>query len=212
LTLRFYNIVRTLFPALPQPKDHDYFNDSKDRVSTSPASLLYPIFLPSIHSTIFTLFALKEQKSDSLYWERILRWNRHSDLSLLTFLEVEPSFQRHSLTSTARDKHFLTAIHCLQRLKTTFSPCDKLQVVVEMFRDITSQGREGGGQFTWSMDALLPVCMYVVVRAKILHLGAELSMVQELMDSSFLQGEQGIMLTTLQAAYYQMLNESVFIN
>ena len=84
-----------------------------------------------------------------------------------------------------------------------------------MFRDITCQSHSEGkeaGEFTWSMDALLPVCMYVVVRAKVLHLGAELAMVQQLMDPSLLQGEQGIMLTTLQAAYYQILHESIFIN
>ena len=140
---------------------------------------------------------------------------------LLTFLDVDRQFlleegPRH------RDRHFLSAIHTLQQLKTTFTPVQKLAVVGDMFKAIT-ESREG---VTWSMDTLLPVCMYVVVRARVLQLGAELAMLQELMedflfqvdfdkylghDCSF-QGEQGIMLTTLLAAYHQMLRESIFIN
>jgi len=102
----------------------------------------------------------------------------------------------------------LEAIHTLQQLKTTFTPVQKLAVVGDMFKAIT-ESREG---VTWSMDTLLPVCMYVVVRARVLQLGAELAMLQELMEDFLFQGEQGIMLTTLLAAYHQMLKESLFIN
>ena len=52
-----------------------------------------------------------------------------------------------------------------------------------MFRDITSSHPE----LTWSMDALLPVCMYVVVRARVLQLGAELAMLQDLMETHLFQ-------------------------
>ena len=52
-----------------------------------------------------------------------------------------------------------------------------------MFRDITSSHPE----VTWSMDALLPVCMYVVVRARVLQLGAELAMLQDLMETHLFQ-------------------------
>ena len=78
-----------------------------------------------------------------------------------------------------RDKHFLSAINSLQLIKTTFTPETKLGVILSMFKSITSTN----SSLVWSMDALLPVCMYVVVRARVLQLGAELAMLQDLMET-----------------------------
>jgi amyotrophic lateral sclerosis 2 protein len=98
----------------------------------------------------------REQKADQEYWSRLLRWNRHPDLTLLTFFEVDFSlWELGGLERRGRDQLFAPAIHTLQQLKTTFSPQDKLEVVVQTFRAITAQA-ETANQ-TWSMDALLPV-------------------------------------------------------
>ena len=78
-----------------------------------------------------------------------------------------------------RDKHFISAINDLQLIKTTFTPETKLGVILSMFKSITSTN----SSLVWSMDALLPVCMYVVVRARVLQLGAELAMLQDLMET-----------------------------
>ena len=80
-----------------------------------------------------------------------------------------------------RDKHFVSAINDLQLIKTTFTPETKLGVILSMFKSITSTN----SSLVWSMDALLPVCMYVVVRARVLQLGAELAMLQDLMETHF---------------------------
>ena len=101
---------------------------------------------------------------------------------LLTFLDVDSQFLMEE-GPRQRDRHFLSAIHTLQQLKTTFTPVQKLAVVGDMFKAIT-ESREG---VTWSMDTLLPVCMYVVVRARVLQLGAELAMLQELMEDFLFQ-------------------------
>jgi hypothetical protein len=61
-----------------------------------------------------------------------------------------------SVDRRGRDQLFLSAIHTLQQLKTTFSPQDKLAVIVQTFRAITTGQAETASQ-TWSMDALLPV-------------------------------------------------------
>ena len=69
-----------------------------------------------------------------------------------------------------------------------------------------------GSDFCWSMDDLFPVFQYVVVRARILQLGAEIHMVEDLVEPALLlNGEYGIMFTTLQACYYQILKESLAI-
>ena len=54
-----------------------------------------------------------------------------------------------------RDSVFLEAVYTLQRLKTTFTPADKLDVIVAVFDAITRQNCAAG--ITWNMDVLLPV-------------------------------------------------------
>lgn len=66
-----------------------------------------------------------------------------------------------------------------------------------------------GSSFCWSMDDLFPVLQYVVVRARILQLGAEIHMIEDLMDAHLCAGEYGFIFTTLQASYFQILRESV---
>lgn len=40
------------------------------------------------------LYALHYKKDDDEYWIRILKWNRHPDIALLSFLEVNQKFWR----------------------------------------------------------------------------------------------------------------------
>ena len=47
------------------------------------------------------------------------------------------------------------------------------------------------------MDDLFPVFLYVVVRARIQHLGAEIHLIDDLMEEHLEHGELGIMFTTL---------------
>ena len=70
----------------------------------------------------------REARQDAIYWERILRWNKHPDAMLLQFLDVDTQFVQEE-GPRQRDRHFLAAIHTLQQLKTTFTPVQKLAVV-----------------------------------------------------------------------------------
>lgn len=49
----------------------------------------------------------------------------------------------------------------------------------------------------WCMDDLFPIFHYVVIRAQIRHLGAEIHLIQDLMEPYLENGELGIMFTTL---------------
>jgi amyotrophic lateral sclerosis 2 protein len=111
--------------------------------------------------------------------------------------------------SHVRDRHFTTAIETLQQIKTTFTPFEKLDVLLETFREINRTGQAACGvEYSWSMDELFPVFQYIVVRARILQLGAEIHMIEDLIQDSCLRsGEFGIMFTTLQASYYQIRSE-----
>ena len=111
-----------------------------------------------------------------------------------------------------RDAHFVTAIETLQQLKTNFTPFEKLTVILETFREVNKTGQEiVGKEHVWSMDDLFPVFQYIVVRARILQLGAEIHMIEDLMEPHLMSGEYGIMFTTLQAGYYQILKESLSV-
>ena len=52
----------------------------------------------------------------------------------------------------------------------------------------------------WCMDDLLPVFQYVVVRARIQHLGAEIHFIDDLMEEHLQFGELSIMFTTLKVS------------
>ena len=52
------------------------------------------------------------------------------------------------------------------------------------------------------MDDLFPVFLYVVVRARIRHLGAEIHFIDDLMEEHLQLGELGIMFTTLKVYYH----------
>ena len=242
-----YYIVCCMFPALPKPGnklwvDMDYGDSSCQNGGgemISPASIIHPHILPKIHPSIFMLYALHYKKDDDEYWLRILKWNRHPDIALLSFLGVDQKFWHLGVTSDPHnhfddrdgadspssplqnygrsislltDTHFLTAIETLQQLKTNFTPFEKLTVILDTFREVNKTGQDiVGKEHVWSMDDLFPVFQYIVVRARILQLGAEIHMIEDLMEPQHMMGEFGIMFTTLQASYYQILKESLSI-
>ena len=82
-----------------------------------------------------------------------------------------------------RNKHFPAAITSLQKISEKNTPDEKLEVITTMYHDICSSSTA----VTWSMDALLPVTMYVVVRARVPQLGAELAELEELMEPHLCQ-------------------------
>lgn len=53
-------------------------------------------------------------------------------------------------------------------------------------------------EYLWTMDELFPVFQLVVIRAQILQLGSEIHFVEDFMEPHLLNGELGIMFTTLQ--------------
>ena len=58
-----------------------------------------------------------------------------------------------------------------------------------------------GSNYLWSMDDLFPVFQYVVVRSRIQHLGAEIQLIDDLLEPHMQHGELGIMFTTLRVSF-----------
>ncbi|KAI4494098.1 hypothetical protein M0802_009252 [Mischocyttarus mexicanus] len=212
ITLRIYDIVTLLFPALLRG-GKEYVLESEDddkskRQLISASAILHPILLPRVHSALFVLYALHNKKEDDAYWERITKWNKQPNIILMTFLDIDQKFKNLEENSYQKQSYFSEAIEALQQLKTTFSPLEKLLVVANTFRQMTQAVKKHvDSTYSWSMDELLPVFCFVVVRARVLQLGSEIHFIKDFMEPHLKNGELEIMFATLEACYEQILKE-----
>lgn len=228
---RLYELVRTLFPDLP-PEDKPVVLRSDENAEpldddldvngecVTPNTLIQPFLLPRLYPSLSTLYALNNEKEDKHYWERLMKWNKQSDLSLMTFLGVDQKFinlkfragifnTESQRLSSIKDECFKDAIEALQHISTAFTAFDKLLAIRQTFEEINKEVQEGLGDFLWSMDDLFPVFQYVVVRARIRNLGSEIHFIDDLMEHHFQNGELGIMFTTVKACHFQIQTEKL---
>ncbi|XP_052825972.1 alsin isoform X1 [Octopus bimaculoides] len=193
-------------------------NPDESEVVT-PARLLHPLLLPKIYPPLFDLYALYNDKEDEKYWERVWKLNRQGDMALMAYLGIDQKFwliedkifqgNRQKL-SEIRDQCYAVAVDMLQQISTAFSPCEKLAVIQRTFLEITKAVQVTLDEdYIWCMDDLFPIFQYVVVRSKIRHLGAEIHLIDDLMEQHLEYGELGIMFTTLKACYFQIQHEKM---
>uniref|UniRef100_A0A8C7EWH9 ALS2 C-terminal like n=1 Tax=Neovison vison TaxID=452646 RepID=A0A8C7EWH9_NEOVI len=157
-------------------------------------SLVLPLMLPSFYSELFTLYLLLHESEDSLYSQGIAN---------LTF----PPCHRLSLV---RDKCFLSATECLQKIITTVDPREKLEVLEKTYGEIEATvSRVLGQEHKLPMDDLLPLLIYVVSRARIQHLGAEIHLIRDMMDPIHTGGLYDFLLTALESCYEHIQKEDM---
>nr|XP_010958206.1 ALS2 C-terminal-like protein isoform X2 [Camelus bactrianus] len=172
--------------------------------------LVLPLVLPSFYSELFTLYLLLHEREDSLYSQGIANLSLFPDTKLLEFLDVQKHLwplkdltlttnQRYSLV---RDKCFLSATECLQKMITTVDPREKLEVLERTYGEIEATvSRVLGQEHKLPMDDLLPLLIYVVSRARIQHLGAEIHLIRDMMDPMHTGGLYDFLLTALESCY-----------
>uniref|UniRef100_A0A7E4VHM9 VPS9 domain-containing protein n=1 Tax=Panagrellus redivivus TaxID=6233 RepID=A0A7E4VHM9_PANRE len=70
-----------------------------------------------------------------------------------------------------------------------------------------SQFSSAGPTHMWSGDDLLPAFMYVVVRAQLRNLGAEIRLISDFSPGLRSSGQLSLMFTMLCASYIQIIKE-----
>ncbi|XP_005383490.1 PREDICTED: ALS2 C-terminal-like protein isoform X3 [Chinchilla lanigera] len=180
--------------------------------------LMLPLVLPSFYSELFTLYLLLHEKEDGLYSQGITNLSLFPDTKLLEFLDVHKhlwplkdlrltSNQRSSLV---RDKCFLSATECLQKIITTVDPREKLEVLEKTYGEIEATvSHVLGREHKLPMDDLLPLLIYVVSRARIQHLGAEIHLIRDMMDPVHMGGLYDFLLTALESCYEHIQKEDM---
>ncbi|KAL1782220.1 hypothetical protein HispidOSU_020780 [Sigmodon hispidus] len=180
--------------------------------------LLLPLILPSFYSELLTLYMLLHEREDGLYSQGISNLSLFPDTKLLEFLDVQKHlwpFKDLRLTSNqrcslVRDKCFLSAILCLQKVITTMDPREKLEILEKTYGEIEAMvSRVLGREYKLPMDDLLPLLIYVVSRAQIQHLGAEIHLIRDMMDPSHIGGLHDFLLTALESCYEHIQKEAV---
>lgn len=173
-------------------------------------SVVLPLILPCFYPELFMLYMLYHEREDDLYCQGIVDLSLFPDIKLLEFLDVQKHLwplkdltlttnQRRSLI---KDKCFLSATECLQKLITTVDPREKLLILQKTYEEIESTvSRVVEKDYKLPMDDLLPLLMYVVSRAKIQHLGAEIHLIRDLMDPTNQGGLYDFLLTALESCY-----------
>ncbi|NXT09850.1 AL2CL protein, partial [Prunella fulvescens] len=171
------------------------------------SSLVLPLILPEFYPELSMLYMLQHQREDDLYCQGIAELSLFSDIQLLEFLDVQKhlwplkdltltSNQRRSLI---KDKCFLSATECLQKLITTVDPREKLEILRKTYEELErTVSRLLDADYRLPMDDLLPLLVFVVSRAKIQHLGAEIHLIRDLMDPTNQGGMLDFLLTALE--------------
>uniref|UniRef100_A0A670JNS4 ALS2 C-terminal like n=1 Tax=Podarcis muralis TaxID=64176 RepID=A0A670JNS4_PODMU len=167
----------------------------EERYDLNGPALVLPIILPCFYPELSMLYMLYHQKEDDLYCQGIVDLSLFPDVKLLEFLEV----QKRSLV---KDRCFLSATECLQKLITTVDPREKLDILQKTYEEIEKTvNRVLEKEYSLPMDDLLPLLMYVVTRASIQHLGAEIHLIRDLMDPTNEGGMYDFLLTALESCY-----------
>ncbi|XP_014396003.1 PREDICTED: ALS2 C-terminal-like protein isoform X8 [Myotis brandtii] len=175
--------------------------------------LVLPLMLPSFYSELFTLYLLLHEREDRLYSQGIANLSLFPDIQLLEHLDVQNVllrflnfrhlWPREDLTLTTNQRHSLvSATECLQKIITTVDPREKQEALERTYEEIEATVSQALGQeHKLPMDDLLPLLIYVVSRARIQHLGAELHLTRDMMDPNHTGGRYDFLLTALESCY-----------
>nr|XP_012626502.1 ALS2 C-terminal-like protein isoform X2 [Microcebus murinus] len=214
----YRGLLRVAFQHKGQALEEEEEEEDAETRDLHVHGLVLPLVLPSFYSELFTLYLLLHEREDSLYSQGITSLSLVPDTKLLEFLEVQKhlwplkdlTLTTNQRCSLVRDKCFLSATECLQKIMTTVDPREKLEVLERTYGEIEATvSRVLGREHKLPMDDLLPLLIYVVSRARIQHLGAEIHLIRDMMDPIHTGGLYDFLLTALESCYEHIQKEDM---
>ncbi|XP_052862863.1 alsin homolog [Anopheles cruzii] len=204
---RIYTLVLTvLFPALP--KDSIMVGDEL----VSYQSLLYPILITQgIYSALFVLYASKCSKNDEIYRQRILICMKKTDDNLVQLLDIN-----RTLVPIIHHPKYQQAIDSLNRFREKCCPSEMIKHINEAFALVDQACKEQEVRMDVAADSLLELIIWLVIKANLPQLGAEISLLEDLMQndygSSYRNTPNDYCLITLKASYQHIISDNFFVN
>lgn len=211
---RTYNIFRLLFPHLPpcESSDHDedeeYVTDGDCKL-LAPLNFMHQLLLnDEIYSCFFLLYASKNSRQDELYGQRLMTCEKKSNEELRQLLKIEPN-----LVPLLEDDQFYLAIENFKKLSQKFCPSEMLHIIKDTFEIINNCAKKSTNNGVMlSADNLLSITIYLIVKASINHLGAELSLLTDLMENDIekLINMEQYIYTTVKIGYLHTISTRFF--
>lgn len=214
LMKRIYNIFRLLFPSLPSIESSN--NDSDDENEgecklLAPLNFMHKLLLnDEIYSCFFLLYASKNSRQDELYSQRLMTCEKKSNDELRQLLKIEPD-----LVPLLEDDQFSEAIKLFQKLSQKYCPSEMLEVIKDTYELISECAKKIAPKGDLlSADNLLSITIYLIIKAGINHLGAELSLLTDLMENDIekLINMEQYIYTTLKIGYLHTISTRFFQN
>ncbi|XP_049547174.1 alsin homolog [Anopheles darlingi] len=204
---RIYTLVLTImFPALP--KDSIMIDDEL----LSYQSLLYPILMThGIYSALFVLYASKCSKNDEIYRQRILICMKKTDENLIQLLDIN-----RTLVPIIKHSKYEQAIQSLNRFREKCCPSEMIKHINEAFSLVDQACKEQEVRMDVAADSLLELIIWLVIKANLPQLGAEISLLEDLMQNdyagSYRNTQNDYCLITLKASYQHIISDNFFVN
>lgn len=222
--LRIYVWLCRLFPALAAAVAETGGGDGGTGEPVTARSLLLPVLLTErVYSTMFVLYASRCATVDELYRQRLLAAAAKGDDELAALVRLD-----RALWPLVRSAGFAEATALLRLVKEKFGPHEMLATIEGTFRRIDRARRDeaiawaasvgaaaaddAGGRHLLSADHIMPLSIFLILRAGIPHLGAELLLMEELLGDDFdgvMSGFGGYCFVTVKATY-QHISSSQF--
>lgn len=202
---RIYGILRLLFPNLPAYDADGKLQENDDCKMKSPLNFMHQILLnDEIYSCFFLLYASKLSKLDELYSQRMLTCERKTNEELRQLLGIDAN-----LVPLVEDSDFYEAIKTFQRISQMFCPLEMMEIIGDTYKLIDNCAIKTQKQDSLSADVLLPITVYLIIKANVNHLGAELSLLTDLMSNEMMDQ---YLYTTVVASYMFCISSRFFHN
>ncbi|XP_063715898.1 alsin-like isoform X2 [Symsagittifera roscoffensis] len=186
-------------------------DDSDNQSETFALELVHPLVFGRVYSVVISLYVLSNADQDANYRNKLEILNKKSDKALMSFYEVEPKFQPSFDANKNSGVDYSGAIEALKKISDAVVPSRKLECVSDAFEQLVKSASQLSGEESTRlmMDTVLPIFLFVIVRAKVRYLSSEIQFVEDFANFSDTP-EAEFILQTVKVAYVHLTTEKIW--